>query len=581
MTFTASNVEVPYDAAAHSLAVNVTTPGNAVVTYSNDGGSTYTETDSPEITDYGTMIVYYKITAATYATVQSSATVKINKATGTFPASLSYTGTYDPAVSFSDIVAGITVSGDLELTDTDKVAEVTDTVINASFTDSSGNFQAVSGTIALNISRAAAPTHITPTGLTATFGDTLSGVNINQSQWTLGNGDWTWDDASSTPVGNVGSNSFAVTFTPNDTVNYLTAVDTVSVTVSSPDKSALLLAIGTSVEPEADCLAASWVRYQTALTAANVVNSNPNVTPAQVSGATSDLLTAISELVDITALVDKLIEAIDALATVDGAGQSVWTSASKSALESIVNDANDMLAQDVTQVDIDQMTSDLDSGIKALQRPYYPGGGTTPDPDPDPDPEPEPPDDGGDKGDEFKFIDVDESDWFYDSVMSVYELGLMQGVSENEFKPYTVTLRSMFVTVLYRMAGSPKVSGTSAFTDFEEGQWYSDAILWCEQNNIITGYSDGLFHGEWVLTRENVVTMLYRYDLAVNGERDFEPTDLVFADDTNINDYAKEAVYWAASLGIVNGRGNNLFAPKANILRSEIAKIFAVYVGLK
>ena len=71
------------------------------------------------------------------------------------------------------------------------------------------------------------------------------------------------------------------------------------------------------------------------------------------------------------------------------------------------------------------------------------------------------------------FTDVTEGDWFYDAVRYAYETGLMDGVGDSLFAPNSETTRAQLVTILYRLAGQPAVSGDLPFTDVESGTWYT------------------------------------------------------------------------------------------------------------
>ena len=79
---------------------------------------------------------------------------------------------------------------------------------------------------------------------------------------------------------------------------------------------------------------------------------------------------------------------------------------------------------------------------------------------------------------ESPFTDVVTGAWYYDSVMYVVEHKLFTGTGANTFSPTANMNRAMLVTVLYRLAGSPAVSGSMPFTDAAEGQWYYKAVIW-------------------------------------------------------------------------------------------------------
>ena len=91
------------------------------------------------------------------------------------------------------------------------------------------------------------------------------------------------------------------------------------------------------------------------------------------------------------------------------------------------------------------------------------------------------------------FADVSGSDWFYNDVRYVYEKGIMDGTGADRFSPNAPLTRAMIVTILYRMAGSPSVSGSSDFTDVAAGKWFAKAVAWAAANGIVNGYGDSLF----------------------------------------------------------------------------------------
>ncbi len=170
------------------------------------------------------------------------------------------------------------------------------------------------------------------------------------------------------------------------------------------------------------------------------------------------------------------------------------------------------------------------------------------------------------------FPDVDENDWFYDEVVYVYENGLMNGVENNQFAPNTATNRAMLATILYRLAGEPAVSGDLPFTDVESGTWYTDAVIWAAANDIVNGIGDNQFGPENTLTREQLVTMLYRY--AQNKGYDVTASaDLSgYPDAGQIQSWAQEAMSWAVAEGIVEGMDGNL-NPAGSATRAQIATI--------
>ena len=170
------------------------------------------------------------------------------------------------------------------------------------------------------------------------------------------------------------------------------------------------------------------------------------------------------------------------------------------------------------------------------------------------------------------FIDVAEGDWFYDAVVYAYQNELMDGVGGNRFAPNSETTRAQLVTILYRLEGQPTVSGDLPFTDVESGTWYTDAILWAAQNNIVNGVSDTEFAPGDDLTRQQLVTILYRYAEAKGYDVSASADLSGYPDAGQVQDYAQPAMAWAVAEGIVEGMDGNL-NPAGNASRAQIATI--------
>ena len=170
------------------------------------------------------------------------------------------------------------------------------------------------------------------------------------------------------------------------------------------------------------------------------------------------------------------------------------------------------------------------------------------------------------------FTDVAEGDWFYDAVRYAYENGLMDGVGGNRFAPNSATTRAQLVTILYRLEGQPAVSGDLPFSDVEAGTWYTDAILWAAQNNIVNGVSDTEFAPGDDLTRQQLVTILYRYAKAKGCDVSASADLSGYPDADQVQGYAQPTMAWAVAEGIVEGMDGNL-NPAGNASRAQIATI--------
>ena len=172
-----------------------------------------------------------------------------------------------------------------------------------------------------------------------------------------------------------------------------------------------------------------------------------------------------------------------------------------------------------------------------------------------------------------KFIDVIPGKWYVDPIDYVLVKGLMAGISESEFAPDLPTTRAMIVTILYRMEGSPEVSGAkSPYEDVKDGKWYTNAVIWADKNEIVAGYGNGKFGPEDPITREQMAAILYRYVQYKGGG--FTGTwffPLEFNDADKISDWASEAVHWCVMNEIMSGTGNGNFEPGGNATRAQIA----------
>ena len=184
-------------------------------------------------------------------------------------------------------------------------------------------------------------------------------------------------------------------------------------------------------------------------------------------------------------------------------------------------------------------------------------------------------------GDEipFPFVDVAKTSWYYGNIKYVWQHDIMNGVSDTKFAPESSMTRAMFVTVLYRLEGSPSVEGlaTPPFTDIGASNysWAYNAIVWAYNTGVTKGTSATTFAPGAAITRQEIVTMLYRYagSPAVSGS-------LIFGDSSVISSWARSAVQWANSIGIITGYPNGNFGPVDATTRGQMAAIVHRYIQL-
>ena len=173
------------------------------------------------------------------------------------------------------------------------------------------------------------------------------------------------------------------------------------------------------------------------------------------------------------------------------------------------------------------------------------------------------------------FSDVPAGAWYADAIAYCQQHGIMSGASATTFEPEGTLTRAMLAAVLYRMSGSPTVSAPPAFADTAAGAWYSDAVSWAAGNSVISGYGGGTFGVNEPTTREQAVTILWRY--AGNPE---SGTALDVSDAVSVSTWAQAAVRWADANGILEGMTENRrFEPKTNIKRGEIASMLYHYLS--
>ena len=173
------------------------------------------------------------------------------------------------------------------------------------------------------------------------------------------------------------------------------------------------------------------------------------------------------------------------------------------------------------------------------------------------------------------FTDVSRDDWFADAVVFVYQSGLMAGTSGIVFAPNEPMTRAMFATVLYRIAGSPGITGGYSFGDVEPGSWYENAVRWAAETGITVGTSDTSFEPSTPVSREQMAVFLYRY-ATWDGYEPESGEFQGFADSNTVSDWAAGAMGWAVSEGIIRGKDEGL-VPQETGNRAQFAIMLQRY----
>ena len=176
-------------------------------------------------------------------------------------------------------------------------------------------------------------------------------------------------------------------------------------------------------------------------------------------------------------------------------------------------------------------------------------------------------DNGYEEQHEYQFADVPEDEWYTDAIYGVADLGIMTGYEGHKlFGTMDNLSRAQFVTILYRQADEPEVTTSGSFVDIPADAWYADAVEWAKAEGIITGDKGGKYFGPADdITREQLLTMIWRR----SGGRIVDYA-LNFKDVDAVSNWALEAIRWAASRNILEGK-DGYIDPQGLTKRCECA----------
>ena len=179
------------------------------------------------------------------------------------------------------------------------------------------------------------------------------------------------------------------------------------------------------------------------------------------------------------------------------------------------------------------------------------------------------------------YTDVGEDSWCYDAVCRMRDTGMMLGTGSSTFSPDAVTTRGMLVTILYRYAGSPEtgVKGHELFGDVGNGSYCDMAVGWANENGIALGYTDKEFRPNQKVTRQQLVTFLYRYAMTEGAFPVPVYTVGYMSDDWNeVEGYAKEPMIWAATCGVLMGTSDDTYSPNGSANRAQTAVFMSRFI---
>ncbi len=169
--------------------------------------------------------------------------------------------------------------------------------------------------------------------------------------------------------------------------------------------------------------------------------------------------------------------------------------------------------------------------------------------------------------------------WALDSICYVTENDMFEGTSATTFSPNATMTRAMFVTVLYRMAGSPAISGSNPFTeDVAADQWYTNSVVFAANNAIVKGTSETTYSPNDPVTREQMAVILYNYAV-YRGYNVSATNDLsAFSDAGSVSSWALTQTKWAVAKGLLTGMTTTTLEPQGAASRAQVATILTRFV---
>lgn len=431
-----------------------------------------------------------------------------------------------------------------------------------------------------------------PNNLTATYGDTLANVALPDG--------WSWDDPGTTPVGNVGNNTFSATYTPEDTGNYNMLQQSLTISVRSSGSSG-----GSSTTTETT----KNPDGSTTITVTNKVTGTVTETTKFPDGSKEVVETTKDGTVT-TTTTDTAGNKTEVVENTDGSSQTTVTNKDGSGSVTVV-DENGQVVSSATLSESAVAAAQAKGEAVALPMPAVPvtsdrenaptvtvdlpSGGSAKVEIPVADVTPGTVailvnDDGTEEviktslttengvavtlndGDTVKIVDnsktfddVSDNYWGAEAVAFASSRELFAGTSATTFAPDTAMTRAMIVTVLARFEGVDTTTGST---------WYEAGQQWAMEN----GVSDGT-NMDASLTREQLATMLYRYaqskgyDTTQGGMAIRE-----YADFEQISDYAVEAMTWAVNTGLISGTSTTTLSPQGLATRAQVATILMRFI---
>ena len=172
------------------------------------------------------------------------------------------------------------------------------------------------------------------------------------------------------------------------------------------------------------------------------------------------------------------------------------------------------------------------------------------------------------------FTDIQEEDFFYLPVMELVDLGIVTGTSETTFTPGRELTRAEWVTLLWRAAGKPEAETAVSFADVKEDDFFAAAFAWAAEQGIVKGVGGNMAAPYALVTREQMVTMLFRY----SGQEAVAYDLSGYTDVNDVSYFAVDAFEWAVANGCIKGMTETVLGPQGTANRAQAVTILYRYL---
>lgn len=159
----------------------------------------------------------------------------------------------------------------------------------------------------------------------------------------------------------------------------------------------------------------------------------------------------------------------------------------------------------------------------------------------------------------------------------MYQNRYVSVTTATTFSPDMKLTRGMLVTILHNMNGKPNVATKNKFPDVQDStMYYYKAVNWAVQNKIVSGYDNGKFGPDDLITREQLAVILWKYSKYKGTYKEQTADYSKFGDSKNISDFAKKGMNWAVGTGVITGSNGKLL-PTGTATRAEAVSMLYKY----